>query len=423
MPSPKVKNRESVLSAIKEYDQLGRKVFLTKYGYGVAKEYFINYSGREYDSKAILGVAHGIENASSPLKSTDFSGGWIQVVSTLQQLGFQVGALPPEQQSPLILVQNEVFSSDEHFAWLDITGESYQFPNQYIKKIIEGRRFIYYRGKKRRSGPDATPEYFGFGVIGEVSLDPDSIGLEKTSQRWFCKIDNYVPFKSPVSFKNSFNQTLEPIPQGQLNYWRNGVRVISDDTYTNILNLAGLKDNNQSINVDQLNFPQIDLVQITPSKTESLMKIPKAKLSNANPTKSVPRSYRRSKFSKIIGDRAEELILKHLSDSLPPEEALTLRWIANEGFTPGWDIEYESETGKICVEVKGTQGKIFPSIEITANEWNAARENKSNYHLYLVTKCTSLTAEFEVIKDPYFLTEIKKMAVQPMSWLLTLDAG
>lgn len=50
--------RESVVKAIAEHDELGRDAFLLRYGFGEARSYVLLYEGREYDSKAIAGVAH-----------------------------------------------------------------------------------------------------------------------------------------------------------------------------------------------------------------------------------------------------------------------------------------------------------------------------------------------------------------------------
>ena len=71
---------EAVVRALDEYDRLGGERFLAQYGYGRAKEYFVERDGRRYDSKAIAGVAHGYAHPSGrPLLNSDFSGGEAQV--------------------------------------------------------------------------------------------------------------------------------------------------------------------------------------------------------------------------------------------------------------------------------------------------------------------------------------------------------
>ncbi|GII84189.1 hypothetical protein Ssi03_21790 [Sphaerisporangium siamense] len=80
---------EMVLSAIEEYDKLGRDAFLKVYGYGPARDYFLLHDGKRYDSKAIAGVAHrGVDGR--PLQAENFSGGNATVARALSNLGFEV---------------------------------------------------------------------------------------------------------------------------------------------------------------------------------------------------------------------------------------------------------------------------------------------------------------------------------------------
>src|SRR5262245_21701887 len=84
-------SREAVLEAILEFDSLGRDRFLSKYGFGPARGYFLEHQGSRYDSKAIVGVAHGIQHPHlGPLRAADFSGGEATVKKLLEGLGFTV---------------------------------------------------------------------------------------------------------------------------------------------------------------------------------------------------------------------------------------------------------------------------------------------------------------------------------------------
>lgn len=83
--------RESVLAAIDEFDRLGRRAFLDRYGFGEARHYWLVQDGKRYDSKAIVGAAHGyIDADSKPLPASEFSGGDATVGRTLETLGFRV---------------------------------------------------------------------------------------------------------------------------------------------------------------------------------------------------------------------------------------------------------------------------------------------------------------------------------------------
>ena len=126
---------------------------------------------------------------------------------------------------------------------------------------------------------------------------------------------------------------------------------------------------------------------------------------------------RRSRFSKVIGDRAEEVTLQHLRRKLDRAEARTLRWTAAEGRTPGWDIEYVDRAGNlVAVEVKGTQGPQFPSVELTSNEWRAAYERRGRYWLYLVADCTSTEPKIEPVLDPAGLADSGALVATPTRW-------
>jgi hypothetical protein len=100
-----MKSREAVLEAVKEFDQLTRPEFLKKYGFGRAKEYFLDHNGNLYDSKAIVGAAHGYEFPDQgPLTSRDFAGGDATVKPKLEGMGFTVrvpytGPEPPQNEA------------------------------------------------------------------------------------------------------------------------------------------------------------------------------------------------------------------------------------------------------------------------------------------------------------------------------------
>jgi hypothetical protein len=95
---------EAVHAAVREYEELGRDEFLERYGFGRARDYMLVIDGHEYDSKAIVGVAHGIQHPElGALRSEDFSGG-APTIEKLRALGFEVVSLgePTEQLGPAL---------------------------------------------------------------------------------------------------------------------------------------------------------------------------------------------------------------------------------------------------------------------------------------------------------------------------------
>ncbi len=82
---------QAVRQAMAEFDRVGRTAFLQRYGFGKARDYVLQESGRSYDSKAIVGAAFGYQFPDrGPLKSADFSGGENTVQRKLEELGFSV---------------------------------------------------------------------------------------------------------------------------------------------------------------------------------------------------------------------------------------------------------------------------------------------------------------------------------------------
>lgn len=75
--------RDDVLAAIALCDEIGQDYFLESLGYRDSVRYHLRHDGRSYPSKAILGVALG-------LNSEDFFGGARETVKFLGELGFHV---------------------------------------------------------------------------------------------------------------------------------------------------------------------------------------------------------------------------------------------------------------------------------------------------------------------------------------------
>ena len=82
--------RDAVLEAIGEYDHLGQDGFLERYGFDRARQYLLVHDGKRYDSKAIVGAAHGFLPEERPLPAGEFSGGEATVGRLLRRLGFTV---------------------------------------------------------------------------------------------------------------------------------------------------------------------------------------------------------------------------------------------------------------------------------------------------------------------------------------------
>lgn len=101
-----ITSRQAIRDAIAEHDRIGRKAFLAKYGFKPAKNFLLvirEPDYREYDSKAIVGVAHGYQFPNAgPLQALDpnFRGGKDTVQPLLERLGFEVRVTRPRRSKP-----------------------------------------------------------------------------------------------------------------------------------------------------------------------------------------------------------------------------------------------------------------------------------------------------------------------------------
>ncbi len=84
--------REDVLKAIAEYEELKQEQFLKQYEFGPAAQYRLVHDGKFYDSKAIVGVAHGFATGEFWTAVRPFGGigSSSDAVPVLRSLGFYV---------------------------------------------------------------------------------------------------------------------------------------------------------------------------------------------------------------------------------------------------------------------------------------------------------------------------------------------
>ena len=316
----------------------------------------------------------------------------------------------------LVLVENEVTAGGRYDHWQDVTGERYQFPNQYRNKVQPGRPFVYYRGVRRPKGTRGAPEYFGTGVIGAVYPDPSNTpGGPKARWKWICDIEDFQPFPIPVLAKEG-GTFLEKIPS---NLWGVAVRDLPTAVYQAILSKAGLAPVASTPASLPSQFPPLDKVEPTVASCLFVTKGPQTTASSGHPT-SAPR---RSRYSAALGRRGEEVVLAHLRATLTPAEASTLRWVSEAGEHPGWDIEFRSSGQLIAVEVKATGGPAFPSIEVTANEWVAAQTVGANYRLCLVAEVRGTTPRIQMIENPAAMVAAGTFGATPSGWRLVQLTG
>lgn len=106
-------SRASVGQAIDEFHRIGRSTFLERYGFGPARDYFVQTERGLCDSKAIFAAAYEIEHGFA-LGPNDFSGGRTAAAQGLVELGFDVTGIsvptvahPPAEHQPRRLIGAE----------------------------------------------------------------------------------------------------------------------------------------------------------------------------------------------------------------------------------------------------------------------------------------------------------------------------
>jgi 5-methylcytosine-specific restriction protein A len=125
--------RPSVLKAIAEFDRLGRQPFIEKYGFREARDYFVRFNGRLYDSKPIAAVAHGLLGPGfETLTWHEFSGGRHTVERTLSKLGFEFASASVPGKSKALPAelgrQNPTWTRDELILGLDVILRTRAYP-------------------------------------------------------------------------------------------------------------------------------------------------------------------------------------------------------------------------------------------------------------------------------------------------------
>jgi 5-methylcytosine-specific restriction protein A len=154
-----------VEEAIAECDELTRDVFLKKYRYRRSRLYPLEFGGRTYDSKAIVGVAFGKQHGT-PLRSGEFSGGLATVVRLLKNLKFFIQETPHPATA---LVPGRIYFRK---SLLDLYGGQLQggiwtpqeFPVVFLFSGDNGKIYGYEDGWT----PEDVYEYTGEGMLSSL---------------------------------------------------------------------------------------------------------------------------------------------------------------------------------------------------------------------------------------------------------------
>jgi hypothetical protein len=136
---------------------------------------------------------------------------------------------------------------------------------------------------------------------------------------------------------------------------------------------------------------------------------------------------RYSPESRKVGDAGEHIVIKHerarLLKAGRPDLADRVRWHAQHLEFPGWDITSFADDGReVFIEVKSSVRKTVSSVNLTANEWDAARDpsRRDHYLIYLVTNALSSAPIIERLANPASLVDEGKITCEPIVYVVDL---
>jgi len=269
---------------------------------------------------------------------------------------------------PLVLAQNE--STESGHSYADELGVEYEYPTMYRSRIRTGERFIYYRGRRRADGSLQPQVYLGAGVVGSIS--------SSTSQgRLVCEIKDFRAFDPPIGFKDG-DEYLEPLgkvpPSKAGLYFRQGVRVISEATFTRILAAADAAD------------------------------------LSAGRGRESEHPWASPEVALLVDEIAMDLVLDHLGLEYP--SARVRRMPHNN---PGFDIRVEGDGNSVrYVEVKGTT-RALPHFFMSEGERLFSHENGDIYSLITVY-AIDLDARTGTVMVRHGLVEGNDLRLRPVTW-------
>ena len=125
-------SRDRVLEAIRHFDELGGEEFRARYGYGQALRYRLRYKGKPYDSKAIAGVAWGLQHFNDPhQRPGSFGGGARSSVPALKRLGFTIEANSSTEKNGRKRGAAPGLTPGTTYTWEEL-GTAFNFPPDYL---------------------------------------------------------------------------------------------------------------------------------------------------------------------------------------------------------------------------------------------------------------------------------------------------
>lgn len=175
MPDFDAVSREHVCKALAEYEDLGADAFLSRYGFGRAREYLLRYDGKSYDSKAVLGAAHKYATGTAAAAS-EFSGGRTGAAKILRALGFEVVAAdhadhPDAPATGTWREAAEAGSETAREAWSEAAREVLLEAAGRYRSVVTYKELAYQVQYRTGIRTGQLMHYWIGDVLGRVSAD------------------------------------------------------------------------------------------------------------------------------------------------------------------------------------------------------------------------------------------------------------
>jgi hypothetical protein len=371
--------REAVLAAIAEYDRLGQEEFLTLHGFDRARQYVLVHEGKRYDSKAIVGVAHGFLPGKAVLAASEFSGGRATVGQLLARLGFHVEE-----------------GGEQPVDMLGLTGpaETSAAIASFAERAIDSRP----RGSRPGDWTEAENRAIVDDYLVMLALECTGKPYSKTEHR-NALIKAMGGTRSRGSIERKHQNISAVMLQLGLPYVK-GYKPLPN------IQQVLLAEVRRRLEANPGWFAELQPRQQSPAEVRFAAALRQVAVPDMPPEphgRKVDYGLLQEE-SKRVGDRGEEFVYNFEKAALEREGradlAADVLWVAREvGDGTGYDIQSFRPDGRPrYIEVKATKLGALTPFYITSAELEFARRHQGEYVIYRVFDIDGDAPEFYVLE-------------------------
>tara|TARA_B100002052_G_C15817607_1_gene568987 strand:- start:51 stop:1271 length:1221 start_codon:yes stop_codon:yes gene_type:complete len=309
-----------------------------------------------------------------------------------------------------------LFSRSTKKIYLTIGIGSYQFELEYGKNNRCLEQITEASEKFRKSFNNLKPK----NSISKIDILEDDYTEEKPlegSPRFLMS-----SYQLGTCFAKEYNSNIldEDILKADLKEFLNSYEKIVLDPQSDNLDIM-VESTLEPKKPNNFNYVIEDFIPV--KTTERKKKNKEKKISIVKKSK----QKRRTQESKKIGEAGEKYVYEYEYNKLVKANRIDLAKKIDKHCErydyPGWDItSYDLNGKEIYIEIKSTKGEVINDLDITDNEWEAAKTRGSNYHIYLVNNVFKENVKiFKRIQNPALQVSKKKILLSTAVWNLKLN--